>query len=205
VTGRTIVRLAIVAEGILAALALVWLAARDIPLHWTLDGTLCLFGLTIVLGLLAVNYRLFFGRRGPTSIHPAFDEFATTIVEPLCRALSPCQVIVVALAAGIGEELFFRAALIPELNTVGGPVFAATVSGVIFGWVHFIGTTRRFAPIVAVYILFGIFLGAVYLTVPNIGLLIAIHALYDWLIILIVQRRQRRYPGSSSPSENCGE
>jgi membrane protease YdiL (CAAX protease family) len=38
-------------------------------------------------------------------------------------------------------------------------------------------------------VLLGIFLGALYVAVANIALLIAVHAMYDWCIILLVKRR----------------
>jgi membrane protease YdiL (CAAX protease family) len=188
-TGRAIVRLALVSEGILAGLALAWISYRDISLDWTVSGALTLCGLTIVGGLLALNYHLFLRPEGTHLNHPAVEDFTRTIVTPLCRALSPTQALIVALAAGIGEELFFRAALIPELSAIGGPVSAAIISGVLFGWLHFIGVSRRFAPVVGLYVLLGIFLGALYVAVANIALLIAVHAMYDWCIILLVKRR----------------
>lgn len=196
--GRTIVRLALVGEVGLGAVALGWIAARDIPLTWSMSIPHLALAFALVALSLGVNTWLFFGPRGPRLTHPAFAEFSHTIVVPLCCALSPRQALVVGLAAGLGEELLFRAALIPELTAIGGERFATVVSGILFGWLHFIGVARRFAPVVALYAVWGVLLGELYVAIPSIGLLVLVHAAYDWALIVIIGRWSRTRPGGGS-------
>ncbi|MCB9591707.1 MAG: CPBP family intramembrane metalloprotease [Sandaracinaceae bacterium] len=62
-------------------------------------------------------------------------------------------IVVLALASGIGEELFFRAGMQPTLGWV--------LASLIFGLVH-IGPDRRFLPWTVWAVVMGFLLGAIY-------------------------------------------
>ncbi len=185
---HVVVRLAAIGEGILIALSLVWLYGRGLPIVGELSITTLGVAVLFTLPLIAVNGFLFLGPNGHRLQHPAWQTFATRCIRPLCAELTPLPALAVATLAGLGEELAFRGVLLTELRPLLGDWGAVVVSGIAFGWVHFLGLWRDFLPVVVVYCLFGIVLGAIYLITTNLILMVIIHALYDFVVICLVHR-----------------
>ncbi|MFM1848953.1 MAG: hypothetical protein RL417_2427 [Pseudomonadota bacterium] len=184
-----IVRLAVIGEGLLFVFALAWIALRDIeiPLSFSLE-TLLLAG-AIAAPLAILNLYLFLGPSGPRLCHPAWRVFSERLIQPLCAALSPGAALLVSVMAGVAEETAFRGLLLTELRPHVGSLGAVVVSGIVFGWVHFLGMWREFFPVLAAYCLFGILLGAIYLMTRDLVLLIVIHTIYDFWVIVAVHRK----------------
>jgi len=67
--------------------------------------------------------------------------------------LRPAAVVVLALASGVGEELFFRAGLQPFAGWL--------IASLVFGLVH-IGPSRRYWPWTVWAVVMGLALGAIY-------------------------------------------
>lgn len=97
---------------------------------------------------------------------------------PLFRDAGPMAVAGVALMAGIGEELLFRGVIQAGLSGLLGPVTALALSSLVFGLAH--------ALTVAYFILtclMGLYLGWLYQASGNLLVPIAVHFLYDWIVL----------------------
>jgi membrane protease YdiL (CAAX protease family) len=86
-----------------------------------------------------------------------------------------------ALQAGIGEELLFRGYLITRLERVGlGAIPCILLSGLIFGLIH-VPSGYGFLPSLSKGIFFGIPTGIYFWYRRNLGPLIIAHALMDFI------------------------
>jgi membrane protease YdiL (CAAX protease family) len=109
-----------------------------------------------------------------------------TIVIPMMRQLSWPQIAVVAVAAGVGEEMLFRGWLQtsiagqPTLASLAKPeTMAAIVAGAIaFGMAHYI-TPAYFLVATG----FGIYFGVLFCWSESLWVPIVAHALYDFVAI----------------------
>lgn len=108
--------------------------------------------------------------------------------------LSPAELIVISLCAGIGEELLFRGWLMywlldgislaaPEADTTVTLMVALVVSSLVFGLLH---------PITRLYVvlatLIGLYFGGLVVWSGNLLVPITAHAAYDAVQLLIAKR-----------------
>jgi membrane protease YdiL (CAAX protease family) len=120
----------------LAATALVWGSVRGVPNVWRLAGDgdthewsgICIgaaLGLAIVFASRLAVHRFEWAR----SLHREFRSLLSPLTDP--------EIVVLAIASSVGEEMFFRGALMPSIG-----VWAS--SGV-FALLH-IGPKARYLP-----------------------------------------------------------
>lgn len=104
-------------------------------------------GAGLALAVLTVVLTRAWARRfrWARALHDSFRE--------ILGDLRPGAVVVLALASGIGEELFFRAGLQPFAGWV--------IASLLFGLVH-IGPTKRYWPWTVWAVVMGFLLGAIY-------------------------------------------
>ena len=173
-------------EGGLAALAV--LIALPLGLApWELMAAgwdtllLGLLGTLPLLGLLVVLSRAEWGwvRDLRDNVMPAFMGWF--------RDTGVAGFGLVAILAGVGEELLFRGVIQDGLQLLWGPWPALIVASLLFGLVHAVSRAYFIAAT-----LMGTYLGAVYLWTGNLLVPIIIHALYDWIALLYYQRRLHR-------------
>ena len=163
-----LVLLAAVGEGALVVVAVVWSRLREIPLSWggLPEGVWAGAAGAVVLAL--VNWYLL--RRAPEVAGiGAIRRLYQHTLKPAFGGLGAVDVLVISVAAGVGEELLFRGVLQPEVGLVP--------ASLIFGLLHTGGSgTMAFGIWVA-------FMGAALggLAVWTDGLLAPIiaHAVYD--------------------------
>jgi membrane protease YdiL (CAAX protease family) len=93
-------------------------------------------------------------------------------------------VVVLALAAGIGEELLFRGFLQGSLEHMLGATLGLLAAGLVFGLVHAI--TPAYA-VIATFM--GLYLGIAWRVSGNLVVPITIHAAYDAAVIWFVMRK----------------
>lgn len=156
-TRRRILTLTLSVYGTLAALGLAWAVFRDRPwlfAHpepWLALSPAWAAGASLAAGLAVAALTLFATRvvvrraRWGRELHVAFRE----VLGPLDTA----SIAVLALASGVGEEVFFRGALQPSIGLVA--------TSLIFGLVH-VGPDRRFLAWTAWAVLMGFVLGAIH-------------------------------------------
>jgi membrane protease YdiL (CAAX protease family) len=125
----SLLRLAIVGEGLLVLIAFVWARWREIV--FVLGGATegILIGLMTALGLGAANYYLLRGApdlAGVRSIRRLYVEE----LKPIFGNCSASEITIISLAAGIGEELLFRGVLQTEMGLLP--------ASMIFGLFHMV-------------------------------------------------------------------
>ena len=99
---------------------------------------------------------------------------------PLFRGCTRPQIVAIATAAGIGEEVLFRGLIQGILTDFGGSAAGLLGAGVLFGLAHMI--TRTYAVLAA---LVGIYLGWLAIVGEGLWVPIVVHALYDFVALSI--------------------
>lgn len=139
------------------------------------------------LGVLATFPILAYFVYSCKSAWPPLVRIRELLVDGMGPLFGPCkwwQLLVLAIAAGVGEELLFRGVLEPLIGR-WHPWIGRVISALIFGLLHAITT---------VYFLFATFFGLYFsllMTLAAQGPLvppIIAHALYDFLAFLLIQR-----------------
>ncbi len=102
--------------------------------------------------------------------------FIDEMIVPLVSRLGIWHAVVISLAAGIGEEFFFRGLLQPYLGVI--------FTSVLFSLAHFAFELRRFYQLLILYFLIGIVFGLVYELFGSLWAPIIFHVIYDFLAIL---------------------
>ncbi|QBQ56311.1 CPBP family intramembrane glutamic endopeptidase [Nitrosococcus wardiae] len=145
-------------------------------LGWTVVGTLPL------MLLFWVSYRFPIGPLGPIK---------RLLIETLGPYLDNCRyydLLLIALLAGVCEELFFRGVLQSWIESIGGTFLGLIGSNLIFALAHFI--TRTYALLAG---LMGVYLGLLLDAGEQRNLLtpMMVHTLYDLFAFLVVVRTFR--------------
>ena len=176
-------------EGSLAVLAvsLGWILGRPpaAVLHWNLLGFL--WGVAATLPLLAV---LWFSAKVPWRPFARIMQVLDETLIPMFRQCRILELAVIALLAGIGEELLFRGVVqswtADKIGGAYGVGIGLAVAAVIFGLLHCVTVT--YALLAACI---GLYLGALWLATGNLLSPIVCHALYDFLaFVYLVQVRK---------------
>lgn len=179
--------LALLFEGGLALLGLVlgWFTGVDPLAHlifnwsalgWAIGGTLPL------ILFFWLSYRFPVGSLG---------RIKRLLIETLGPSLNNCRyydLLLIALLAGVCEELFFRGFLQPWIESMGGATPGLVVSNLVFALAHFI--TRTYALLAG---LMGAYLGLLLDAGGQRNLLTPMmaHTLYDFFAFLVVARTFR--------------
>ncbi|MFP4208963.1 MAG: CPBP family intramembrane glutamic endopeptidase [Wenzhouxiangella sp.] len=137
-----------------------------VALNWGVLGTL-----PLLLGVWALA----------TTGWPWVEELTKIMREvlvPLFARAPPGTLLMVALLAGVGEELLFRGVVQGGLDGVLGPWLALVMASLLFGVMH--ALTRAYFIVAT---LMGCYLGLVYLWTDNLLVPVLIHFLYDWIVL----------------------
>ena len=99
--------------------------------------------------------------------------------------LAPCGIVglaIVAVGAGVGEEILTRGLLHTFVLNHLAPIVALLVTGIVFGLMHPISTSY-----VAIAGLIGVYLGWVWqISGPDLIAPVVAHALYDFVALLVL-------------------
>ncbi len=187
----SIVQIALLFEVGVAALAVLigWFLHTQ-PMHqilWRIEdaglGALATLPMIVVL---IVMRRI---RNGPLG---RLNGVVDRLLVPLFAGCSVIELLLVALTAGLGEEMLFRGVVQPVAVHWFGAICGIALASVVFGLLHAISVA---------YFLLATAVGAYYgwLTIATGNLLPAIvsHALYDWFA-LVYMIHQVQISGSTS-------
>jgi membrane protease YdiL (CAAX protease family) len=105
-------------------------------------------------------------------------------VTPLFTNLKIPDLALIALLAGIGEELFFRGWLQGSLTNRFDVWIGILIASVIFGFAHYLSSTYAIYAGVT-----GIYLGVIYQVSGNLYIVMTIHALYDFIALVYLVRK----------------
>ena len=163
------------------------------PAPWLRLSNLFSHSLSVTLGLaLAIGTVLLtrsWVRRfsWARELHLSFRE--------ILGGLGGVSILLIALASGIGEELFFRAGMQPSLGWV--------LSSLIFGGVH-VGPDRRYLPWTVWAVVMGFMLGGIYqLTGSLLGPILA-HVTINAVNLAFIARHDPRGPQPSKAPKLVG-
>ncbi len=183
-----IVRLVIAVEAGLIALAWILAWAFDRPLF-----DLIVFDWEgVVAGLLGTVPPYAAMVWSTRTTMPPFQQLRRDVerlVVPLFRGMSLWDLALIALLAGVGEEVFFRGLVQPGLTGWVGVWPAVILTSVLFGALHWI--TPTYAAIAG---LIGFYLGAFMVVSGNLVVPILVHALFDFLALRYLVGRSRELP-----------
>jgi CAAX protease family protein len=108
------------------------------------------------------------------------------LVMPLFRESTVLQLGVIALAAGVGEELLFRGVMQTAATRVTGAAAAIVLTSVVFGVAH------ALTPLYAILAAFiSAYLGWMMVATDSLVPPIVAHALYDWIALIYIVRYDR--------------
>lgn len=182
-------------EGALVVIAMIlgWLTGVDPFASLTWSWSAVGWGLICVLPMLVTFFTMYLI---PWSPIRRIREFLLDTLGPLLDQCRWFDLILLALLAGVTEEVLFRGALQPifekafvSFNMPVSPGGSSIVcANILFGLAHFI--TPLYGILAA---LMGGFLSGVQQLAPQQNLLapIVTHAAYDWIAFLIVVREYR--------------
>jgi len=104
-------------------------------------------------------------------------------VAPLFASCSLPELLLIAIMAGIGEEVFFRGFLQGSLGRVVNPWIALALVSALFGAVHMVSI--GYAIVAG---LLGAYLGTLLLLTGNLFVAVAVHTLFDFVALLMISR-----------------
>ena len=122
--------------------------------------------------------------RLPNRLSLSLQKVILEVIGPKLRPLNIWQIAIISIAAGVGEELFFRWALQGGLAQYVSPWIALVIASFVFGLLHSVNLA---------YLVMATFLGAVLGSIMIIseGILapIVCHAVFDFIAIMYIKRR----------------
>lgn len=175
-TTARVFRIALISQGALLLLALLglWLSAVELPAVRGNEVTWILAG---VLAAVATYVLAVFLTRLPGSLGASLRRLCA-LLHPLFSGFSWGQIAVVALAAGICEELFFRVFLQSWLMEFGHPLWGLFTASLLFALLHFASLLYF-----TVTLVMGLLLGWFYWSTGSALGVMVWHGLYDLLAI----------------------
>ena len=168
---------AVFGEGLLAGIAAFWIWSRGLPVEVGDPLVALSVGLTAAAAMSLANYGLL---RMVPPVRPvrAIRRLYVEKFRPLFAAATPVEILVVSLAAGIGEELLFRGAVQAE--------FGLVVASVCFGLAHIGG--RVWFVFGFWVVVMGLGLGGLTVVTGGLGASIVSHVVYDAAAITYIHR-----------------
>ena len=166
----------------LGAAALAWAGLRGQTNIWQLPGrgeplvlagiaTGILIGLGIVFVSRLALYRFDWAR----SLHREF--------RGLLNPMSDFEIVVLAVASSVGEEMFFRGALLPHIGLYA--------SSVLFAALH-VRPHLRFLPWTLMSLIVGLIMGEMYVNLGDLGGPIAAHFTINLLNLEYISKNELR-------------
>lgn len=168
--------LALGAELLLLLLALAGIYFLEIPLS-LLGGSGYLSLVVGVAGALLSYLLIWWLTHSDTRVGKTLQHHCVQL-HALFHDFSWLQIVVVAAAAGICEELFFRALLQSWLVQVSTPVLGIVLAALVFALMHFVSMTYFVLTLVI-----GIVLGVTYWLSGSLLGVVVWHFLYDFIAI----------------------
>jgi membrane protease YdiL (CAAX protease family) len=181
-----IVLLTILVEGGLVALALLvgWVLSQPPLQRFSFDAKALGWGLLATLPMLAMFAVM---NRWPVGPLASIKRFTENVLRPILAQCTVVDLLGMSCLAGMGEEMFFRGFLQDGLQHWLPLWVALGVASVVFGLLHAI--TLTYAVLAA---LMGAYFGWLYEATGNLLAPMTAHALYDFVVLLIVVRGLER-------------
>jgi len=186
---------------IVVALAVGWLFDVNPVESLTFDWAALLWGFLAaipIFGLFLLFHRFPLGPMAP------IKRFLIEMLGPMLSVCRWFDLVLLALLAGLAEEVLFRGLLQPWMERSWGATAGLAGSNVLFGLAHLI--TPLYAVVAG---LIGLYLGFLLDAIGERNLLVPVvtHAVYDYLAFLVVLRayRQEQMPEPVALTEDLDE
>lgn len=140
-----------------------------------------------VLGFLAVL-------RWPLGPFAKIKTFCEQEFIPLLGYCSWLDIGMIALSAGVGEEMLFRGVFQPALGSSIGVISGLVVSSLLFGMLHPISVPYAFVSFAM-----GVYLGSLFLLTDNLLTAMVTHGLYDFTLMAYLLRIWKTERGHGDP------
>ncbi|MEX2091273.1 MAG: CPBP family intramembrane glutamic endopeptidase [Pirellulales bacterium] len=181
-------RLAVVVEGALGLAAIGLATLFGVPLREQFAATPAglvtgaLLGVAATLPMLAIFWWMLDARWTPLV---ELRRMVTQMVRELFPHASVVELAIVAVLAGVSEELLFRGALQTCVGKWTTPLVGLVVAGLVFGALH---AVSRLYFVLATLI--GVYLGWLLLQFDDLMVPIVAHGLYDFVALMYLTRKQ---------------
>jgi len=172
------VRFLALGEAGLGLAGLLWAWLRSIPITYRFDIEALVLGTLAAALFSVVNLTLYsYSRRHgrPVEVHA----FLEGEVFPVFGRVTRLELILLALLAGFGEEIFFRGVLQQEAGL--------WVASLIFGILH--GPSKGLWPMALWAAVMGALLGLLYEGTGNLVVPAVAHAVYDGVALVYIRAR----------------
>ncbi len=185
-TRHTVVLLAIVFEGGLVVLAFVAGQLLNQPSLELVQPSWRAF----LIGLAATAPMIPLMLWLSLSSWPPFKRLMHEVEQTVVPMFSKCTTLdfaLIAVLAGLGEEVLFRGLVQTGIAAPLGPWTALVISSVLFGMLHLV--TRTYAVIATI---FGVYLGWLYIVTGDLFAAVVTHAVYDFAALNYLVARTRK-------------
>ncbi len=114
-------------------------------------------------------------------------------IAKLFKDISTLGLGLISIAAGLGEELLFRAVIQGTLSENIGSLFGIIIASTLFGLCHIV--TITYAIITTIM---GFYLGLLFLSFENLIVPILVHSVYDFIALHIIVKWSKKAPLDST-------
>lgn len=174
---------ACIVEALLTCIYFAWRSIRHVEQNLNFEIADVSRAALLIAPLLILN-AICYGPLRPRYLKfSEIDHFADQVIFPFVERLKFTDTIVLSIAAGIGEELFFRGVLQHELGIV--------LSSVLFSVLHFGRAVRTYPWISVLYFLLSAAFGVVFHYTESLPTVILAHAGYDFVLLTYLRRLAR--------------
>ena len=182
---KTLLLVTLFVEGGLYLLGLLLMGGPD-ALHTNFSLTWSATAYSLLL-CLPMFVSLIFVTRSRWELLVRFRKELDEKVLPIFLNSNIVDLAIISLLAGVGEELFFRGWMQTVLAERSGVWVGILAASLIFGLLHYLSITY------AIYALAtGIYLGVIYYVFGNLYIVMAIHAVYDFVALVYLVRKGRQ-------------
>jgi CAAX protease family protein len=180
----TLVPIAIVFEGGLLVLAGIigWLIGRPVGSQFAWNSSQAVVGLIATLPLVVAVWLCMQSNWPPLA---RFRRLVKTLIVPIFASCNWFDLAIISLAAGTGEEALFRGIIQTSLANHMNAIVAICLTSAVFGLVHAISIEYFLLATIV-----GIYLGWLWYATGNLLVPITVHSLYDFVMLLILTRKQ---------------
>lgn len=171
---------------------LVGISIRD-HFHWSLPaigkGLLAVLPMLLILGLVEL---------APGKVFERLRTLVDLLIGPLIRSVRIPELGLLSLAAGLGEEAFFRGfiqiglhQLLPSDGLVIGLSWESAAVAIVIGAILF-GAAHPLSPsYIILTTIMGVYLGVLFVWTGNLLIPIVAHAVYDFIALLYLAHFRR--------------
>lgn len=183
---KALILITVFAEGGLIALGLVLMRFSQLELWPRIELSLGATAIALLLCLPMLAALAFALRTWWAPLSRLRNELTEKVMPIFANSKLP-DLVLIALLAGVGEELFFRGWLQSVLTNEFELWLGILVASVIFGLAHYLSTTY------AIYAgLTGLYLGLIYEVTGNLYIVMVVHAFYDFIALVSLICRSKR-------------